>query len=299
MRKVYIDFMGNKKYLFALSGVLLVISLGALLVPRPQPRHRVPRRHGHDDRRDGRASPRRRSRDALKKEGIDDAVVQTQQNGAFLVRTGEADTAKAHGRVQHGHDRPRCAEGGRQRLDHRSGLGRQRHERGGARARAVARRDPALHLAALRVQDVDHGGRGTRARRHHHARHLRARGPRGHAEHGRRAADDPRVLAVRHDRRVPPHPRERPAHRRSSRSCRWRTTRSTRCSCAGSTRASARSSRSSCCWSSAARRCATSRSRCSIGLVSGAYSSIAVASPLYAIWKEREPKFQALKKKYA
>jgi len=35
-----------------------------------------------------------------------------------------------------------------------------------------------------------------------------------------------------------------------------------------------------------------------IGLISGAYSSVAVASPLYALWKEREPKFQALKKKY-
>lgn len=36
-----------------------------------------------------------------------------------------------------------------------------------------------------------------------------------------------------------------------------------------------------------------------IGLVSGAYSSVAIASPLYAMWKETEPKFQALKKKYA
>jgi SecD/SecF fusion protein len=36
-----------------------------------------------------------------------------------------------------------------------------------------------------------------------------------------------------------------------------------------------------------------------IGLVSGAYSSVAIASPLYAMWKEREPKFQALRKKYA
>ncbi len=35
-----------------------------------------------------------------------------------------------------------------------------------------------------------------------------------------------------------------------------------------------------------------------IGLISGAYSSIGLASPLYAVWKEREPKFQALKKKY-
>jgi SecD/SecF fusion protein len=36
-----------------------------------------------------------------------------------------------------------------------------------------------------------------------------------------------------------------------------------------------------------------------VGLISGAYSSVAIASPLYAMWKEREPKFQALKKKYA
>jgi SecD/SecF fusion protein len=36
-----------------------------------------------------------------------------------------------------------------------------------------------------------------------------------------------------------------------------------------------------------------------IGLLSGAYSSVAVASPLYAMWKEREPRYQALAKKYA
>lgn len=35
-----------------------------------------------------------------------------------------------------------------------------------------------------------------------------------------------------------------------------------------------------------------------IGIVSGAYSSIGLASPLYAVWKEREPRYQALKKKY-
>jgi SecD/SecF fusion protein len=36
-----------------------------------------------------------------------------------------------------------------------------------------------------------------------------------------------------------------------------------------------------------------------VGLVAGAYSSVGVASPIYAMWKEREPKFQALKKRYA
>jgi len=37
----------------------------------------------------------------------------------------------------------------------------------------------------------------------------------------------------------------------------------------------------------------------SIGLLVGAYSSIGVAAPLYAIWKETEPKYAALRKKYA
>lgn len=37
----------------------------------------------------------------------------------------------------------------------------------------------------------------------------------------------------------------------------------------------------------------------SIGLMAGVYSSVGLASPLYAVWKEREPKFQALKRKYA
>jgi SecD/SecF fusion protein len=36
-----------------------------------------------------------------------------------------------------------------------------------------------------------------------------------------------------------------------------------------------------------------------IGLLAGAYSSIAVASPLYAMWKEREPRYKALKDRYA
>lgn len=36
-----------------------------------------------------------------------------------------------------------------------------------------------------------------------------------------------------------------------------------------------------------------------VGLLIGTYSSIGVASPVYVMWKEREPKFRALAKKYA
>jgi SecD/SecF fusion protein len=36
----------------------------------------------------------------------------------------------------------------------------------------------------------------------------------------------------------------------------------------------------------------------SIGLILGSYSSIAIASPIYALWKQREPKFRKLATKY-
>lgn len=36
-----------------------------------------------------------------------------------------------------------------------------------------------------------------------------------------------------------------------------------------------------------------------IGFLAGAYSSVGVAAPLYAMWKETEPRYQALKKKFA
>ncbi len=36
-----------------------------------------------------------------------------------------------------------------------------------------------------------------------------------------------------------------------------------------------------------------------IGLLAGAYSSVAVAAPIYASWKSSEPKYKALAKKYA
>jgi len=35
-----------------------------------------------------------------------------------------------------------------------------------------------------------------------------------------------------------------------------------------------------------------------VGLIAAAYSTVSLASPLYAVWKECEPRFQALKKKY-
>jgi SecD/SecF fusion protein len=92
--KLYIDFMGNRKWLFLLSGILLVISVGAIAVRGLN--FSIEFKGGtvmHIAAAPGLTETK--VSDALKRAGVSDAVVQTEQGGAFLIRTTEADTAKA------------------------------------------------------------------------------------------------------------------------------------------------------------------------------------------------------------
>ena len=112
--------------------------------------------------------------------------------------------------------------------------------------------------------------------------------PGGDDVDGRGAADHLGLLALRHDHRVRPHPRERAAHA-ARRLLADRQPLDERGADAipGDVvlHAACRSSR---CCSSAARRSRTSPSRCSSASISGAYSSIFIASPVLTHWKERE-----------
>ena len=47
------------------------------------------------------------------------------------------------------------------------------------------------------------------------------------------------------------------------------------------------------------RRSRTSPSRCFVGIISGAYSTIFVASPVLTVLKEREPQYKKLKARHA
>ena len=80
---------------------------------------------------------------------------------------------------------------------------------------------------------------------------------------------------------------------------RWRTTRSTRCSCARSTRRSLSLIPVVVMLFFGGETLHDFAFALTIGLLVGAYSSFGVATPLYAMWKETEPKYEALKKKYA
>ena len=148
-----------------------------------------------------------------------------------------------------------------------------------------------LHLAAVPVEVRGAGARRPRARRAHHDRHLRAPRPGGDDRHGRRGAHRARVLDLRHDHHLRPHPREHPADEARAVPGASGTSRSGRRSRARWRRRSSRSCRSSRSGCSAATRSRTSRSRCSSGIGAGAYSSIFIAAPLLAMFKEREPEY--------
>ena len=105
--------------------------------------------------------------------------------------------------------------------------------------------------------------RGAGPRHRDHGRRLRALRVRGHAGDGHRPADDPRVLALRHRRRLRQGAREHqePAQSRVRRTPSWPTSRSTRPWCARSTPRSWRCSRSARSCTSASPRSAPARSR--------------------------------------
>jgi SecD/SecF fusion protein len=94
VRRPYIDFMGNRKWLFLFSSILIVISIGAIAFrginlsiefKGGTVMHLAPKAGLNDVQ----------VTDALKRAGINDAIVQTEANGAFLVRTAESNTASA------------------------------------------------------------------------------------------------------------------------------------------------------------------------------------------------------------
>src|SRR5450759_1528169 len=99
MRKVYIDFMGNRKWLFAVSLVFIAVSIGALLIRglnfgielKGGTTIGLPYKQGLTVES---------VRAELSKDGMTDAIVQPVQQGTtldgFLVRSSISDTAKAN-----------------------------------------------------------------------------------------------------------------------------------------------------------------------------------------------------------
>ena len=149
----------------------------------------------------------------------------------------------------------------------------------------------ALHLRPLPVEVLDRRPRGARARHRHHGRRLRPDRAGGLDGDRGRGPDRARLLDVRHDHRLRPHPRERAADAPRV------VPRDRQRLALGGASALARDDASS--------RCSRSRSlyffggdtlkdfafALLVGIGFGAYSSIFLAAPLVAALKEREPEF--------
>ena len=120
----------------------------------------------------------------------------------------------------------------REHLDRRSDMGTRGQPEGAQGADLLLHPARDLSLDPVRVQDGRLGDRGGDPRHHLHRRRLRALPLPGDARDDHRVPDHPRVLAVRHRRRVRQGPGE-PTHahrdRPHARTGRWSTGRSTRC----------------------------------------------------------------------
>ncbi len=99
MRRPYIDFMGNRKWLFLASGILLAVSIGAILLKGIV--FGIEFRGGTIMTFSANSGVTvEKLRASLAKNGIADAVVQPEANVGFLVRTAESDINKANGAFQ-------------------------------------------------------------------------------------------------------------------------------------------------------------------------------------------------------
>ena len=242
--KTSIDFVGRRWLWYAVSAVIVLVAVAGLVVKGlncgieftggAEYRVSLPADQVTQDTAD-------ELREAVAGTGIDNAsspVVTTSGNEAILVQTEpltddeSAEVVEAILETTGAVRRRPVAVGDRRQLGP-----------GGRRARpARPRRLPgagrALHLGLLPpVEDVGRRDRGAGPRRRHHDRRLRPVRLRGHPGDRHRHPDDPRLLALRHGRRLRQGPREhhRPARAPGRRTPRPPTSRSTRPWCARST----------------------------------------------------------------
>ena len=211
------DFMGASKWFFSMSGVILLDRRAGHRRQGHQLRHRL--RVGHADHDRARAAGHEdQVRDVLAEPGYGDAKIQRVDEpelGRQRLPDLDRDArARAGRRGRAGARRAVRRRGSRllQQLD-RPDVRRDR-----SRARAIIAIIASLLvisayialrfewkyavpvLIALVARPPDHGGR------------LRAGRPGGDDVDGRGAAHHPGLLALRHDHRVRPNPRERAAH---------------------------------------------------------------------------------------
>ena len=144
---------------------------------------------------------RRQDPDRSRNKELGPNVVQISAEESGRTEPGDAGAAVARFGIR---GEPEVTEIGPDVRQDRRQLGADRDHR-------LAERDLDLHRAALRVEVRRAGADRADARHPDHGGRLRPHRPGGDDVDGRGAAHHPGLLALRHDHRVRPHPRERPA----------------------------------------------------------------------------------------
>ena len=211
-KPITFDFMGASRWFFSMSGMILLVC--ALAIAGNGLNFGIDFESGTrvtaalERAATRRSGPRRgRARRLRRREDPDDPQRGARPERRADRRRGVGQDEGAH-RGAHGRVRdPRRTRGLRDRADVRP-VGRQL---GAGRDHRLADRDLDLHRAALRVEVRRAGADRADARHPDHRGRLRPGRPGGDDVDGRGAAHHPRLLALRHDHRVRPDPRERAA----------------------------------------------------------------------------------------
>ena len=208
------DFMGASKWFFSMSGVILLI--GALAIGGKGLNFGIDFTSGTRITT-ALAQPASEGdlRTLLEDNGVDDAKIQRVDNkdlGANVVQISTEQlqpTAVQRLEVETRSDLRRHIE----LLQHlgRADLRPDGREQRDRRDHRLAARDLGLHRAALPMEVRRPGADRADARPADHRRHLLAPGPGGDVGDDRGPVDHSRLLALRHDHRVRPHPREHAA----------------------------------------------------------------------------------------
>ena len=211
-KPITFDFMGWSRWFFSMSGVILLIC--ALAIGGKGLNFGIDFESGtRITAALEKPATVEQVRDAIGPAGFGDAKIQTIKNpelGNNVVQISAEEsgkTAAGHRRARRRVRHRRRPGGLRDRADVRA-VGRELGARGDHR---LAARDLDLHHAAVRVEVRRAGADRARARHPHHGGHLRPGRPGGDDVDGRGAAHHPGLLALRHDHRVRPDPRERAA----------------------------------------------------------------------------------------
>ena len=203
-----LDVVGHSRLIYKITAVVVLLCLAVDRLPRLQLRHRLRRRQQLPAAR-APTEQLEEVREAAEDAGAEVASAQIVGGNTILLRTEQLDTEDERAVVEAVADAAGRRPGRGQRRGGQRRVGPGHHRPGADRPRRLPGRRDRLPGAALPAEDGRRRDRRAGARHHRHRRRLLADRLRGDAVDGDRLPHHPRLLALRHRRRLRQGRRER------------------------------------------------------------------------------------------